>query len=379
VSGDVYEPGGASPGERQAGGLLRVMLLGLLRRMYAVALIALIVWLSFLAIRYLLDSLVFSPAPPPQVVDVPTRLQRGVLEHAVQTYAGVRATEHPRVPPGHYHRFGGWFQPDRFNDCTRAGCHVPLPHTRNRTVRAFLNMHATVIHCGVCHMESAVRPLPLTWYDLERGEPRHAPAVLMAYGWLMDGPGASADPFEPVDQRKIVRLLRTAAREAGGVPALRTLADHLAATRYSSDEFRRLLDVARETVPKHFRGEYGAKLALRDVRTGLPVLGYPSTAEPVRAYLEGSESRNPVRTQSLLAQIHAPQRKQTLHCTDCHRQRSTLVDLASVGYPASRMEALIRPLVMRTIEHIVGGQPFYLPGFLPAEEPAASMPSRDPP
>jgi mono/diheme cytochrome c family protein len=33
-----------------------------------------------------------------------------------------------------------------------ASCHGPTPHTRNRTVRAFLNLHQEHLDCGVCHL-----------------------------------------------------------------------------------------------------------------------------------------------------------------------------------------------------------------------------------
>src|SRR5690606_8055967 len=87
-------------------------------------------------------------------------------------------------PLAHYHRIDSWIEPDPFNDCARSGCHAPLPHARRKEVRAFLNMHATSIHCGVCHFQTDREPLNLGWYDLDHGEVRAEPAILQAYAMI---------------------------------------------------------------------------------------------------------------------------------------------------------------------------------------------------
>lgn len=33
-----------------------------------------------------------------------------------------------------------------------ASCHGPVPHTRSRSIRAFLNLHQEYLDCGVCHL-----------------------------------------------------------------------------------------------------------------------------------------------------------------------------------------------------------------------------------
>ena len=109
---------------RNALGLVGRLVLGLVKRVYAVTLIVVVLWLSWNAFWYLLDSLIFSAPPPAQIVDLPLRLDESVLERATGTFAGIVATRNPRTPPVHYHRIEGWYQPDHFNDCTRSGCHV---------------------------------------------------------------------------------------------------------------------------------------------------------------------------------------------------------------------------------------------------------------
>jgi hypothetical protein len=135
------------------------ILLGFIKRVYALALIALVLYLSFSAFAYLVNALILQPPPPPQIVDLPLRADEGLLETNVLAFRGVTAVENPRVPLAHYHRVGAWFQPDPANNCTQSGCHAPLPHGENRANRAFLNMHATSLHCGVCHLDAQERPL----------------------------------------------------------------------------------------------------------------------------------------------------------------------------------------------------------------------------
>lgn len=39
------------------------------------------------------------------------------------------------------------------------------------------------------------------------------------------------------------------------------------------------------------------------------------------------------------------------------------MDLAALGYPPARIEAIVRPLVMQTIQHITEGRPFHIPSL----------------
>ena len=202
------------------------------------------------------------------------------------------------------------------------------------------------------------------WYDLDTGRARSVPDVLAAYGWLTSEAGRQelADPT-PDTQRRLVELLRGAARQSGDVPALTQLAEHVAAVHYSSPAFQQLVETARVTLPRHFRGEYGAKLTLLDTSSQQPVLESPGAEPAIRAYLRESASGDAALLPELWAAIHANRRPQTLHCTDCHTAAGGLLDCAAAGYPAARLEELSRPGVFTMIEHIAGGQPFQLPGF----------------
>jgi hypothetical protein len=367
------------PGGRRRGKELLHFLLEVGKRVYAVGVIVLTSWLSFLALRYLIVTLMFPSAAPPQIVGIPTRLDRSLLQTRRSEWLGVAVSENPRTPPAHYHRIDGWIQPDGFNDCTRAGCHTSLPHSKRKEVRAFLNMHATSLHCGVCHIRTDDRPLALTWYDLSRGKPRGAPSALLAYGFLTSDEGRKrlAQPTA-ADQTRLADLLAAAAREADGLPALEELARHVAAVRPTSEAFQRLMDAARETLPRHFRGEYGAKLALRTPDSRRPILGHPATADAVRDYLRSGASLSNVERDRLLAKVHPLKREQPLHCMDCHRAEGSLVDLAGVGYPAARREALVRPAVFQMIQHISDGQPMHLLQLPGPEQPPAHQAATQP-
>lgn len=336
-------------------------------RAYAVAVIVVTAWLSYLALRYLVVTLMFPSQTPAQIVGIPTRFDRTVLQQRATHWPGLRAEENPRVAPAHYHRVEGWMRPDRFNDCTRSGCHAPLPHSKRKEVRAFLNMHATSLHCGVCHLKNDATPLALTWYDLDRGRPCGEPAILKAYAFVTSAEGRSRlERPTADDQARLVDLLTEAARQSDGSTALETLARHVAAARPDSEPFQHLIDAVRSALPRHFRGEYGAKLALRDAVSGRPVLAHPGTADVVQEYLQREASLAEADRDALLAQVHPLKREQALQCTDCHRAQDSLIAFERAGYPPTRQEMLTSPPVFQMIERISDGEPINLPGFFSA-------------
>jgi hypothetical protein len=350
------------------------LLLALVRRTYAVAVIVLVLWLSFLALRYLIATLILPPPVPPQVVGIPTRLGESVLKTQRAQWPGVQASENPRTPLAHYHLLPGWIEPDRFNNCTQTGCHVPLPHSKNKAVRAFLNMHATSLQCCVCHMQVDQRPLPLGWYSLAEGQRCPVPAVLQAFAWLTSEAGrrALAAPTE-ADQAHLAELLRTAARQAEGDPTLQQLARDIAAVRYSSPALKGYMADAQALLPHHFRGEYGAKLALLNP-TSQPVLGFPNTQAAVQTYLREAPTAAPARKAELLTAVHPLRRPQPPFCSDCHVRTGGLIDFSAMGYPPARVDMLTQAIIFRMMEHIASGQPFYLPGFIWPESQPASQP-----
>lgn len=331
-------------------------------RAYAVAMVVLISWLTWMAVSYLISSLASDEGPPAQITGLPTRLDRSVQAASRTQFAAIDSAEFPRSPLAHYHRLDSWIQPDRFNDCTRSGCHNPMPHSKRKEVRAFLNMHATSMHCGVCHFDVAQTPRPLTWYDLETGLAAPSPAILQAFDLLTSEKALRqrANPTK-ADQRRLVALLRRAARAANDLPVLASLADHFAAVHPSSDSFQRLLDEAADTLPKHFRGEYGVKLAIRTESSEEPLLGHPNTDAAIVAYLAAKDQADGAELEKLLKAVHPLRREKALNCTDCHRGEGSLIDFAQIGYPEARIDLLVNPIIFRMIEHIAAGRSFHLP------------------
>ncbi len=340
------------------------IVLDLVKRVYAIGLVAVVLWLSWKAFYYLVAALMLPSTAPPQVIDLPKRYDETMLARPVSEFAGVQATENPRGPLSHYHRLNHWFELEGVNACTSSGCHAPLPHGKEKADRAFLNMHATSIHCGVCHIQMYRVPLDLTWYDIKSGERQDTPDLLKAYAWLIEW--KSRTPSNPTeqDQKEIVKLLHAAARAVHKEPVLEHLADHLAAVRVQSERFTKLLDVAIKTVPRYFRGEYGAKIALVDPESGRPRLGHPGNEDSVRQYLEQKDVMSDIEKHAILKRIHPLRRDPTLRCEECHQPRGALVDLAALGYPEGRIQDLVQSLIMKMIDNIRTGGSFHMLGFL---------------
>ena len=371
----------ASGAHRPAGRVLwlpLVVLAKIFRSIYALSLIAVVLFLSWSAFRYLIVSLIFEAPPPPQIVEIPKRLDQSMLERQVLSYKGLTATENPRTPLAHYHRLEVWFQPDRFNDCTRSGCHAALPHSKKKEDRAFLNMHATSMHCGVCHFIGDDKPLKLGWYDLQTGKLGEPPPLLRAYSWLTQHIFTADKPGGSADQREIARLLRQAFNASGGEPALEQLELQVRTARPGSEQWFDSLRAARDMLPRFFRGEYGAKLAVLNSGGNAPILAHPNTESQVREFLRSGATLAPERLQELLKSLHPLRSDHRRSCTDCHRREGSLIDFEKLGYPPQRVEAIVRPLLMEAIQRMVEGKPMYLPGFLAPERAPASEPASQP-
>lgn len=335
-----------------------------LKRIYAFALAFIICFLTYQALAYLIVGLLKPTETPAQISQLPRRMDEALLKENRRDWRGLDVTERPRTPPAHYHRIDGWVQPDRFSGCTTSGCHSPMPHNEHKEVRAFLNMHATSIHCGTCHMKSDRVPLSLTWYNLTTGKAEDPPAILRAYGLLTSDEYAK-ERENPDDafQQQLADLLQQAAEDADNLPALKNLAGHFDAVRATSTDFKELLIQARAMLPRHFRGEYGAKIAQRGVG-GAPMLSHPNTKNAVAEYLRRKDTITGQDRQDLLNRVHPLRRKEPLDCSACHTKADSLINFELLGYPPARTDSLVHPIVLEMIEHIRQGTPFHLPDFI---------------
>jgi len=333
-------------------------------RVYGLAMLLVICWLTFLSIRYLVRSLLVPTQTPEQIVGIPRRMEPELLATERDDWRAITAAETPRVPPAHYHRVDSWIEPDSLNDCTRSGCHGPLPHAKNKAVRAFLNMHATSIHCGVCHMATDDHPLKMTWYDLDTGAAQASPAILRLYQRLTEINRNETEANALKEQhRELVALIQRTAKDLPNASALEQLVEHFEAVRPGSKAYQRLLDETQEIIPRYFRGEYGAKLALK-AEDGAPILAHPETSDDVAKYLAQGNQLAPEQRDQLLEKIHPLRRDSAYRCTECHSADASLVPFSQLGYPAARIDALSDPIVFEMIENIDAGRPFEMPQFI---------------
>lgn len=346
----------------------------LLRRAYGLALMVLLIWVSYAAVHYLVVSLLRPSQTPPQISAVPRRLEAELLHGSSPDWLGLASVEHPRGPLSHFHRFESWYEEDRFNDCARGGCHAPLPHSKTKEVRAFLNLHATSMHCGVCHFEGA--PAKLVWYDLRSGETRSRPALLDLLERMENRRQPPPDEAATrQEQRELGRALRRAAAENLGEPHLIRLAEQIEAVRPTSPAYERLLGVLRDAIRQALRGAYGAKLAVAD-GAGRPMLAHPGAGAAVREWLaQGAQLQGPARD-TLLNAVHPLRRDTPLDCTDCHRPDGARLDFSASGYPEARIRTLQNAAIFTMIQHIREGRPFYLPTVGQAIPQSSSAPTR---
>lgn len=336
----------------------------LIPRAYAFALAFVICYLTYQSIAYLIVGLLKPASAPEQITQLPRRMDASLLTLERHDWRALDAVDRPRIPPAHYHRIDGWVRPDRFSGCTTSGCHNPMPHNKRKEVRAFLNMHATSIHCGTCHLETTQSPLALTWYDLETGRQDETPSVLRAFDLLTSPENRKRlDAPDREFQNELVAHLRQAASDADNLTSLQKLADHFAAVRPDSREFDDLLRVAQNALPRHFRGEYGAKIALRDAN-GAPILSHPDNEQAAEEFLAHGDALEGQARVDALNRVHTKRRQSPLDCNACHRHADGLINFAELGYPAERTKALLDPIVVEMIEHIGKGTPFQMPGFL---------------
>lgn len=337
-----------------------------IRRAYALVLLILIGWVSWRAFDYLLVSLIVPSETPRQITALPRRMDPDLLKTQRAEWEALSAVPHARSPLAHYHRLDAWMQPDPGNDCTTSGCHSPLPHAQRKETRAFLNMHATSLHCGVCHMKPAMEPAELVWYDLTTALRSGPPAILSVLSELLQLRSAEAggSVADIAGRRRIQDQMGAAARQSGGNPALTELANHFAAVRAESPAFDELVTAALASLPRHFRGEYGHKIALRDAASGKAVLGHPGTRDAVVRFRQRRATAGDEEKVRLLAAVHPLKRDEPLSCDACHRVEGGFIDWSSLGYPPSRVHDLEHSMLFQMIQRISEGNEFHMPGFL---------------
>jgi hypothetical protein len=322
-------------------------------RAYAAAIVLVVLWTGYTAAAYLVRFVFYPVHVPPGFLDWQGRLDASALraEH-VPGVGGPAA----RAPLGHYHGVDAWFQPDSHSDCSTSGCHSPVPHRKNKAVRAFANLHATFLDCRMCHTTPSTLPAPAAWVSFDSGLRQDPPAILRLAGELERN--AEKIEKEPAAVHATIRDLLHEAVRISGDATLERLWLEIDTAEPGSPVWRHAVGQLAVELPAYSRGEYRAKLA-----------GPPGDAERRGA----SQRMLDQARQWLAAPENSPQRKQlydAMHanlvvkpsaCLSCHGGQPPRLDFESVGYSAKRAAELRGVATAGLMQHIQDGKTFHLP------------------
>ena len=343
----------------------------LVTRLWVLAIMVVAIWTAYLAGSYMVEVVFALPKVPLDILD--RRLAFKPDDLRATSSVGL-TTAAPRAPIGHYHGVERWFQPDLHNGCTVSGCHQSLPHARSKETRAFANMHATFLHCQICHTTATVNPLKTAWIDTRTGHRQDAPAVLQLIRELE----INADRILVAPDRiheALCRLLAQAVQISGPESILEYFSIRLNTAAPGSAVWRQPITQLAEELPNQARGEYGAKIAL-------DTLGDPFEQANDRRLDQARRSAglrpgSPERME-LVRQAHSDVETNPDSCLPCHGGQPARLDWQFLGYPPKRQAELSNLIITRMIQQNRQGQPFYWPGMLNPVGSAASLPSSRP-
>jgi hypothetical protein len=325
-------------------------------RAYAGALALTVATVCGMALVYLFRA-VFTPATlPPNFAEWEGRLDPTALRQAhvpgVTTGAG-------RAPIAHYHKVDRWFAPDPRNGCTVAGCHSPLPHAPESPIAAFVNLHVTFLDCRVCHEPIAAdRPLAVEWVETETERARPVPAALQLIR-LLEGLGrekADAVRAHP----SIVALLGEVAAASGHDVEIDDLLAQIDSSVPDSPYWRKSVQQLARELPRHARGEYGAKVA----RQG-GTKDAAAVARLTKTYLAAPAGG--AERADLEKQLHRDIVPRPGACATCHAPAGKAFDFEAMGYSPRRARTLRTLPLAGMVEQIRAGESFQLPQLMEAE------------
>jgi hypothetical protein len=347
------------PGPAPRKGFFRrilALLKDLLVRGYALAILLVVLWAGYAAVAYLVRT-VFAPAHVPEEYRTWETALPGAHPDALhlQELAGLV----PRAPIGHYHAVDRALPPDLHNGCLTSGCHNALAHSQRKEIRAFANLHATFLDCGMCHDASISGPTPAMWVDDATGEPCDAPAVLQLMKFLALEAGQIKD--QPAEAHPTIESLLGDAAGRSADPLLKYLYAQIRTSQPGSPVWRKTVEQLRDELPNHVRGDYGAKLARRKPAEERKAY-HRRLVELAQPYLE-SPKGSPERKR-LHEEIHKGILEKPSACSTCHGDEPARLDFEALGYSPDQAAALRDSAIARQMEQIQKGQPFYLPELL---------------
>jgi hypothetical protein len=327
-------------------------------RLYALAILLVVVWAGYTAVSYLFHA-VFQPVQvPPWFLEWRGHLdEKALREPDVPGVTGPAA----RAPLAHFHAVDRWFQLDPHNGCTVSGCHMPLPHTKSKALRAFANFHSTFIECMMCHETVKANPAPAMWVSISTGLKQGPPPMLQLIRAL-EADAAKIRENPASVQPTIDSLLRETVTVLGGDPLLEYLHLEIHNAQPGSPVWIHAMDQLSQTLPAYARGEYGAKIAPQASDSDLKQAA-AELAEQTKAY-QAAAAGSPAR-EELYKKIHAPVVARPKGCLLCHGGKPARLDFESLGYSASRAAQLHGAPIAKLMQQVQEGHPFYLPGIQP--------------
>lgn len=263
----------------------------------------------------------------------------------------------PRVPIGHYHSTDRWFQPDPRNGCLTSGCHTPLPHARSVESRAFANSHAMFLDCMVCHDARISGPVQAGWLSVADGTWQASPASLRLARYLeVERARVESDPAAAHEQ--IVPLLEQMLFFADEASPLHDVNLQLTIAEPGSPVWNKAVRQLDRELALHVRGEYGAKIALKASESGMRAT-HQQLMKQTTAYLR--LPKDSAQRDDMLPKLHINILGKPGACLMCHTESSARLDFAALGYSPKKIESITGSLIVRQMQHIRDGIPFYLP------------------
>jgi len=331
----------------------------ILRRSYAGILLVSLIMIWVVSLQYLIHNLITRQTAPTEIVEIPKRLDELVLLEQPHDLALTGGVTEPltRGPLAHFHQIPPWFQSDPTGGCTVSGCHYQVPHGKRVETRAFLNMHATFLDCGLCHTERVIQTPQTGWFELHDGKRSAIPAVLRLVSYLERTELSAPDQANDINDQLIL-LLNQALIEAGENEQLRAWLVHLETTTPQSKLWDYIIEDIQEGIRLHLHGEYAAKIAVDqgEQRPGMNSLQKQATKE----YLKNLEQLSTEQSEKLLDEIHQGISPEGQICTPCHNSDLPMLDFGALGYSPQRIEALQDSPIARQMQQIQEGKEFII-------------------
>jgi hypothetical protein len=323
-------------------------------RLWALAILLVVIWTGYTAVAYLVRSVFMASRVPPQYLAWQAALDRDTLLPEKEQAALLAAL---RAPATHYHAVGNPLPPDPHSGCTTSGCHSPLPHTKRKEIRAFANLHATFMTCWMCHQEPSALPVASAWVSTQTGERVEAPAILR----LMKTLGDDASPIAtgPAAVHPVIVSLLSEALQNLDDALLNYLLVQINTSEPGSPVWRHAVEQLRQELPNHARGEYAARLAPMPIAQDYRAINR-QLAEMAKRYQTAASGERAQIEQTIHANVVA----RPSACVACHGGEPARLDLESLGYSSQRAGELRDSPIARLMQQIQQGEPFRLPRLL---------------